>query len=166
MVNHIKKERRVQQCARIQVKNISCDNSKVVLSSPGSGEKWQRLLLPCHLYITTTPALWGRVFLFVFVFALSLLIIYLPKSNLPVSVNVYFCLNKPCHKRKILLYSFCLSLSLRRKASPAVENFHLWALSPEQVERLESKWDFRTGPFSDNLSKESGPELLLGRHEK
>ena len=32
--------------------------------------------------------------------------------------------------------------------------------------RLESKWDFRTGPFSDNLSKESGPELLLGRHEK
>ena len=61
---------------------------------------------------------------------------------------------------------FILPLSLRRKASPAIENFHLGAISPEQLERLESKWDFRTGPFSDNLSKESGPELLLGRHEK
>ena len=39
VVNHIKKERRVQQCARIKVKNISCDISKVVLPSPGSGEK-------------------------------------------------------------------------------------------------------------------------------
>ena len=39
VVNHIMKERLGQQCVRIQVKHIFYDFSKVVLPSPGPGEK-------------------------------------------------------------------------------------------------------------------------------
>ena len=138
VVNHIKKERLGQQCVRIQVKHIFYDFSKVVLPSPGPGEKWQRLPSPCHLYTTTSPALWGRVFLFVKPPCLCICFFFTSR----VTKRIHFCIH----------FAFI---------SEKKSKFSGW-----EKGRLESKWDFRTGPFSDNLSKESGPELLLGRHEK
>ena len=98
-----------------------CDINKVVLPSPGSGEKWQSLLLPCRLYIIHQPC------------------------SLRESISICFCVCPfPLYHISSQVKPPCLCIclfferALSQKENTSVNSFFLYLWEENQVQWLKT----------------------------